>query len=265
MSSPLGLSLATASSGGNPDYQLDVGSVLNRTFTIWFANLLPFCLVGFVVYLPVFLGLGAMTAAGSTMPLALGALNLLANILTLVLTGAVTFGVFESLRSNQVGTSAILRAGLSRLGTVFVTGLLTGLGMMLGFCALIIPGFILLARWWLAVPVAVIEDPGASAAIARSSALTEGNRWRTFALALIMGLITTAAVLFFSFLIGMIEGTTVQIGARNAQMTPWAQGLLHVVVLPFSALAAVTPAVVYHDLRVGKEGADIDELLKIFE
>jgi hypothetical protein len=265
MSSPLGLGLATAGAGGSRDYRLDIGSVLSRTFTVWLANLLPFVLVGLVVQSPVFLALAAMAALGAENRIVQTLLEPLSSLLTLIMTGAVTYGVFESLRDKQVGVGDVLRTGLSRLGTVFITGLLTGLGMLVGFCALVVPGLILLVRWWVAVPAAVIEGAGASAAMDRSVSLTEGNRWHVLALALIIGVIGYASTFAVGALVGMIDGSMVAIGTSEAAWVPWAQALVHVGLLPFVALAAVMPAIVYHDLRVGKEGVDVDELLRVFE
>lgn len=259
-----GPGLFATDAGGDALFQLDVGSVLGRTFRIWLENLVPFFLVGLAVNTPVFLGLGAIALTGSTMPLAQNLLDLVSNVLTLVLTGAVTYGVFHSLRGQRAGAREILDKGLSRLGTVWLTGLLAGLGTVLGICALVIPGLILAARWWVAVPVAVIEAPGASNALGRSTELTSGNRWRTFALVLVQGVITVGATMLLGAALGLIEGSFAE-GPRGAVLMPWAQALLQVLVLPVVALGAVMPAVAYHDLRVGKEGADVEELLKVFE
>src|SRR5689334_3465056 len=54
---------------GDPNFRVDVGSVLARTLSVWGRNLVPFCLVGLVVYSPVLLGLGAIAASGTSMPL----------------------------------------------------------------------------------------------------------------------------------------------------------------------------------------------------
>lgn len=264
MTTAPGLGQSATQTVGDGMFQLDVGSVLERTFRIWLENLGPFFLVGLVVNSPVLLGLAAIALTGSTMPLAQRLLELLSNILTLILTGAVTFGVFQSLRGRRAEAREILDQGLSRLGTVWLTGLLAGLGTALGICALVVPGLILASRWWVAVPVAVIEAPGAANALSRSSELTAGNRWRTFALLLMLGVITVAATLLLGGALAMIEGATVSVGQRELE-APWAQALLQVLILPLSALGAVMPAIVYHDLRVGKEGADIEELLRVFE
>jgi hypothetical protein len=248
---------------GDPNFRVDVGSVLARTLSVWGRNLVPFCLVGLVVYSPVLLGLGAIAASGTSMPLGQKMFDLLSNILTMILTGGITYGVFSELRGQRPEVGDVLRLGLSRLGTVWLTGLLAGLGMGLGFCALIIPGLVLLARWWVAVPVAVIETPGASAAITRSTELTEGNRWRIFAVAVVIGFLQFGAALVLAVAIASLPGA--KSAAAADELTAWAQALQELALIPVLTLAAVAPAIAYHDLRIGKEGADIEELLSVFE
>ncbi len=259
MASPLSL---TTPQLANPDYQLDVGSVLGRTLSVWGRNLVPFMLVGLVVVSPVLLGFLLLGFSPSPSPLAARALDLVSNVLTLALTGAVTFGVFQSLHDRPTDVGEILRKGVSRLGAVWVTGILMGIAVALGTCAFIIPGLLLATRWWVAVPVAVIESRGASAALKRRSELTEGNRWRVFGL-----LLVTGCMVFFGTLIvaSLLGAATASLQPSQREMHPWVQLALEVLVLPLNALAAVAPAVAYHDLRIGREGAEVEELLRVFD
>lgn len=261
MSSQLDISLS-ASPTVNTEYQLDVGSVLARTVSVWSRNLIPFVIVGIVVNSPVLLGFLLLGFSGSSSPLAVRLLDLLSNVLTLIMTGAVTYGVFQALHDRPGDVGEILRKGVNRLGAVWVTGFLMGLGVGLGFCALIVPGLVLMTRWWVAVPVAVIESLGATAALSRSSELTEGNRWRVFALLLVTG----GAVLVTTLIVGALLGAADGAAQRTSQeLHPWSQLALEVLLLPLNALAAVAPAIVYHDLRIGREGADVEELLRVFD
>jgi hypothetical protein len=261
-SGSISLGLTGDVANGNPNYALDVGGVLGRTFGVWGANLVPFCLVGLVVHSPVLLALVLIGLSGTSQPLLVILLDFLSSFLTLVLTGAVTYGVFQELRGADSSAGEILRLGLSRLGTVFLTGLLSGLATFLGFCALIVPGFVLLSMWWVAVPVAVIESPGASASLSRSNALTEGNRWRVLAVALVIGTGVLVVTILLTAALTALAGVRT---ATGSELSAWSQAFLKLVLIPTQALAAVAPAIVYHDLRVGREGADVDELLKVFE
>ena len=259
-----GLDLQNDTTGGDPNFRLDVGSVLSRSFSVWGANLVSFTLVGVVVLSPVLVGLGLLAVAGAQQPIIERLLGLLSNILTLALTGGVTYGGFQDIRGERASAGEVLRMGMSKLGTVWVTGLLAGLAIALGFCALIVPGLVLMVRFWLAVPVAVIESPGASASLSRSTDLTEGNRWRIFAVAVLMFLVQLVATILIGTVIGFATGAARATFARASQ-TAGVQFLLELLVIPIAALAAVAPAIAYHDVRKGKEGADVEELLKAFD
>lgn len=249
--------------GGDPGFRLEVGSVLRRTFQVWAANLLPFSLVGLVAYLPVLLligllaGIDAMTASTERV------VDIVSNLFTLLITGAVTYGVFRHLHGERAEAREVLRVGLSRFGAVWAAGILFGLALLVGFCLFVIPGLLVIARYWVAVPVAVIESPGASASLQRSQELTEGNRWRVFAIAILMGLVTILSMILLGVAVGMLTGAWSD--EASAATPPLTQALITIVMIPIQCLTSVAPVIVYHDLRVGKEGVDVEELLRVFE
>lgn len=252
----LGIDTASERAGGDPGYRLDVGDVLARSFAAWAANIVPFTAVGVAVYSPVLLAYVLVAAAGGSTE-AVRVLTLVENLLSLILIGAVTYGVFEHLSGEKPSLGDVLRNGLSKLGAVWSVGIVTGIGFILGFCALLVPGFILLARWWLAVPVAVIEGPGVFASLDRSVQLTENNRWRVFALALGSQIVVGVVAL----ILGLVVGALLSGGGKDAA----GEALMTLVLIPLQALSAVVPAIAYHDLRRGKEGADVAELLRAFD
>jgi len=256
--------------GGDPNFRLDVGSVLPRTFRAWAANLVPFSLVGLVAYAPVLLLIALLAVTESFTSQTERLVDLVTNLFTLMLTGAVTYGVFRHLHGERAEAGDVLRMGLSRFGSVWVTGILVGLAAMLGFCLLIIPGIILLVRYWVAVPVTVIESPGASASLRRSEELTAGNRWRVLAIAILMNVFVVIAMLLLGGAAGILIAAAGGADSTNAASGGGATGALTlavvtIVAIPLQCLAAVAPVVVYHDLRVGKEGVDVEELLRVFE
>lgn len=263
MGGVLTLGLDDRSVGGNPDFRLDAGSVVRRVFTIWGACLGPFSLVGLVTFLPALLLIGVLAALGAATATHLQFVGLLTNFLSLVLTGAVTYGVFRYLHGEPASVREILSAGLSRFGLVFVTSLLYGLAVIVGCLALVVPGLILAIRYWVAVPAAVVESEGALASLDRSRALTENNRWRVFSVSIRLMLLMFLA----TFVCGM--AAVLLTGAFTYLHTPsllraFERAVVLVLMIPIQVLVAIGPAVVYHDLRVGKEGGDVSELLKVF-
>lgn len=252
---------------GDPGFRLSVGSVLRRTFDAWTANLPAFSLVGLVIYSPLLLALGAMAASGSSFPLLQRLLDLVGNLFNLVLTGGVTYGVFLHQRGRRAEVGELLRTGLSRFGTVWATGIMVGILTLLGLCLLVVPGLVVMTRYWVAVPVAVIESPGANASLSRSVTLTEGNRWAIFAILLTLGLSMFVVAVVLAALLGSVGGDAL-LAAKDGggvQFNAAGQALLQLLVLPLVCLTAIAPAIVYHDLRVGREGVDVEELLRVFE
>src|SRR5262245_11892027 len=254
-----GLDLQNDSTGGgDANFKLDVGSVISRSFSVWGANLVSFTLVGLVVLSPVLVGRALLAFSGSASSGIDQLLNVVSNIFGLALTGGVTYGVFQHIRGERAGAGEVLRMGVSKLFTVWATAILQGLAIMLGLCALVVPGLVLMVRFWLAVPVAVIESPGASASLSRSTDLTEGNRWAIFAVALLMGIV--------QFAVGALIGVVMVMAGRESAVQSASLGFFaELLTIPIVALTAVAPAIAYHDLRKGKEGADVEELLKAFD
>ena len=263
-----GLSLRLGEApAGNPAYRLQVGSVVSRTFSVWVANFVPFSLVGLVTYTPALAAIGFVAGTGAMTPLAERGIDVLGNFLTILLSGAVTYGVFRHLHGERASVGDVLRVGVSRFGTVWATGILYGLAVLIGTILLIVPGIVLAVRYWLAVPAAVIEDSGATASLDRSKDLTEGNRWRIFRLGLILFFVMMVSMLLVGAIAFTVGSSFVDTGAAENVNTPTSglvQALVILFMIPVQTLIAVAPVVVYHDLRVGKEGADVADLLKVF-
>lgn len=263
----LSLGLGSEAPAGNPAYRLQVGSVVSRTFSVWLANLVPFSLVGLIAYAPAFAAIGLVTGTGAMTPLTEKGIDILGNFLTILLSGAVTYGVFRHLHGERAGVGDVLRVGVSRFGAVWVTGVLYGLAVLIGIILLVVPGIVLAIRYWLAVPAAVIEDTGATASLDRSKDLTEGNRWRIFRLGLILLFVMLAGMMLVGAIAFTVGTSFVDAAAAEDVNTPTSglvQALVFLFMIPVQTLVAVAPVVTYYDLRVGKEGADVTQLLKVF-
>ena len=64
------------------------------------------------------------------------------------------------------------------LWPILVASLIYSFGVILGLLLLIVPGFIVMARWTLVAPVIVSEGRGIRAALGRSNELVKGNTMR---------------------------------------------------------------------------------------
>ena len=135
------------------------------------------------------------------------------------------------------------------VGAALLVGILTGLAAL----ALIVPGIMVACAFYVAVPACVIERIGPRASLKRSGELTRGNRWGVFGLVILVAVGTI-----------ILAGALAALGAviGGAVLATIFTFVAEVVV---EAFGAVVTAVVYHDLRVAKEGVDIDQIAGVFD
>jgi hypothetical protein len=249
-------------------YQIDVGGVIRQSFSITFSSLPSFFLIALLVYSPALLiHLGAaaapISAEAATFVSLLGSFS--KGLLQLVLTGALTYGVINRLRGAPASIGETVQIGLGSLGRVLLVSLLVGFVTAVGFVLCIVPGVIVACMNWVAVPVAVIERPGIRASLDRSQALTSGTRTGVFAVLLgigmIVGVVSMVATGALTVAGAAFTGGKQPTGPAYAVT----QLVLTLLMIPFECLQATSAAVGYHDLRVNREGADVSDLIRVFE
>lgn len=213
---------------------LDVGAVIRRVFDIYVDQapvLLPAAAVVFVIT-------GILSAV---LVAAAPALALVAVIISLVATTLFTGMVVELVSDLQDGrrdasVNGLLQAATPVLGQLILVGIVAGVGIVIGFVLLIVPGLILITIWSVAAPVVVLERPGVFAALARSRELVRGNGWQVFCVILVLDILV------------VIVGSGIELGADSAGSGVGivARVIVGVLSAPLSALAA---AVLYFELR----------------
>lgn len=212
---------------------LDFSGVLGRVFTYYrnaAGTLLPAALIVFVVadlISAILVGSGGLF------------LGLLATVIGIIASFWYQGVVVEATRDLRERGSVppigqLFSTVTPFLGSLILAGLLAGLGIMVGFVLLIVPGLILLTIWSLIAPVIVLERKDAVAALGRSRELVRGNGLTVFGIIVTLTLlaIVVTGVLqaifsggFAGYLIGALAG--------------------HVLVAPLSGLAVTT---IYLDL-----------------
>jgi hypothetical protein len=238
------------------DREFSVGSVLSNSFGVWLANLIPFTLIGLLVYSPL-IALQALAVAAAPDPsmarLSAALVQLLSNVASFVLTGALTYGAIQQLRGRRGGFFECVGVGLRRFFPILSVGFLMALCIFGGMFLLVIPGLVVMCMLWVAVPVAVVEKPGVLASLRRSRELTDGYKWPIFWLNVLLIAVNVGAtfVLTLYFLAGV----------DSSKADLW----LTLLLLPLSSFWAVTAAVGYHDLRLVKEGVDVAALASVFD
>jgi len=233
------------------DRPFTVGTLLSRTFSVWGRNLPAIGLVSLLTFSPL-LAIIAFTRAAES-PAFEPTQNLISTILSFVLTGAVTSLVLQHLHGEPIRIGRVLAAAAERFFAIFSASFWSGLAAGIGLLLLVVPGLVFIAMYFVAVPVAVVERPGAFASLERSAALTKGYRWQVFGAAALLWLAAMGAVVAVGLLAGPGEGRP---GALLAEVVMGALA---------GSLTSVASAVAYHDLRVAKEGVDSADLVRVFE
>ncbi len=218
---------------------IDVGAVMRRTFEIYVDQasvLMPAAAV--VVGIAVVLNFLLIAAAPG--------LALIGTIITLVATTLFTGMVVELVADVRDGrrdasVGQLLRAVTPVLGQLILVAIVAGVGILIGFLLIVVPGLILATMWAVAAPVVVLERPGGLRALGRSRELVKGNGWNVFAVILLLVVLVgllTGAVGFAAESAGTGVGLVVRV-------------VIGVLTAPISALAA---AVLYFELG-GSRGA----------
>ena len=244
--------------------RFEVGDVLSSAFSVLIKGFVPFFLIGLIVYIPLFL---LVTVAVSTAdPLLFSLLALLGWIFSYLVAGAITYGVVQALKGNEISVGESLSVGFQRMFPVLLVSFVVGLCVLAGLLLLIVPGVMLAVMLFVAVPAAVIEKPGIFGAIDRSMELTKGFRWQIFFIALIifvgsmaLSLVTTGGGGTVMDLDPEVEPMVIAEPSLGAHLLSM---FMQMVVSLFSAVAS---SVVYYRLRQVKEDADIDDLASVFE
>ncbi|HET6438288.1 MAG TPA: hypothetical protein VFG59_09520 [Anaeromyxobacter sp.] len=227
--------------GPSPTGALTAGRLLWRTLRVWARHAHAFTAVAIVVELP----LAALELrAGSFDDPGREALFLIfAWFLGTLASGALSFGVLESLAGRRPRVGSMLGTAAARLWPIFAAAALYALTVLVGLFALLIPGVLALLAGYLAVP-AVVAEPrlGPDAALRRSWSLTAGHR--------IVLLVVVAALLALDLLVGVAAEKLLP-GFGLPQ--PVTVGITTVLDAAVNGLTGCCAAVAYHELRIRKD------------
>jgi hypothetical protein len=257
-----------------------VGRVISRSLSVLSRHFVKLFIIAVAAYLPTFLIslwmprlVSTGRDPGQTAQVAVyGMLFLVAFIVFNVLSQAmIVHAAFQHMRRRPVNLVASVKVGLRRilslLGLAIVLAILVLLAFvgMIGMTVLITPFLLILAPvpflfiltvYFVTTPVCVVEERGPFASMGRSTQLTKGHRWKIFGVWLLL----IAVLLIASVLTGLLDVALRAAGGPVlAAIIGWVWNGVWV------AYYAVTVAVAYHDLRVAKEGIDIEQIASVFD
>jgi hypothetical protein len=175
-----------------------------------------------------------------------------------IIQGALAMSLVDAYIGHPVDWLHSVRESAGRLGALLWLSIIAGLGVALGFIALIIPGVWLLVMWCVAVPALMFEQVSGFRALGRSFELVRGRWWPTFAALFVAALMLFVALFLVTLVLGAIE-SALSVGSVGPWLVlNWLGAVVgDLIALPF--IAAVI-AVMYIDLRVRKEALDLELL-----
>jgi hypothetical protein len=233
-----------------------VGRVLSRTATVLSRHFLIFAAITAVANLPTLLLFQGGTRATIT-PDQSPVIFIVGIVVSIVLTylaqAVILHAAFQAMRGRPVSLGESLSVGLARFFPIFGLAIILGFLVGLATLLLIVPGLILLTMWFVGAPVCVVERLGPWTSLKRSSELTKGHRWKIFGLMILL-------VLVSAIVSPLIELALSPVGS-------WVLTLLVSLVWTaiWGAYYAIAVVVTYHDLRVAKEGIDIEQIAAVFD
>jgi len=184
-------------------------------------------------------------------------LSLLDRLLTLVGSVLVTGATVRVVSEAYLGQSPLfgdaMRFAGSRFGAILGANIMSGILTVLALLALVIPGIVVACGYSVAAEAAALESGSSSDALRRSWELTKGFRWKALGLGvvsicLILVVFLGAGVLG-GILGGMMGGLDVVLSVIGACVS----------LLIYPVISCVF-TVFYYDLRVRKEGFDLEML-----
>jgi hypothetical protein len=236
------------------DAEFRLGVVISKSVSVFLQNIFGFTCIAGTAGLPV-VALAAARMYGD--PLNKWTYVLIGMPPTLFLmaltTAIILHAAFQHMRGRPVRLVESISCGLS--GSLVLLGvmLLYGLGVMLGFLVLIVPGVMLMAMWYVAVPACVVEKTSPEQSLRRSSVLTKGFRWKILVL----------LVLYYALHVG---GGELLASTLTVSSSFWVRLAAEVGWQGFSGgFSSVLIAVSYYYLRVAKEGVDVEQIAAVFD
>jgi len=147
----------------------------------------------------------------------------------------------------------------SRLLPVIGLSILYFIGIIPAFLALFIPGVWLSVAWSMSYPALLSEGIGPVAALGRSFRLVRGRWWPTFGALFVMYLLVAVV----SGILGVLFGATLVAATDNEAVAATVYTIVNtlssMITLP---LVAAVLTIIYFDLRVRKEGFDLQLLAR---
>jgi hypothetical protein len=213
-----------------------IGGVLGEAWSLYKRFLGRFFLTALAVYaiLDLFSGIAASAASdGWVSELVWGLVAAAVGVIGYFWVQAALVETVNDVRDGRADRSIgeTYRAVQPQLPSAIIGGILAGIGIVIGFILLIVPGLFLLTIWSMVIPVIVLERRSAGEAFTRSREVVRGHGWSVLGLVVLTFLIVAIAS-------GIIRALFAPLPDF---LDAWLGGLVaHSVTIPFAAAALTT-------------------------
>jgi hypothetical protein len=236
-----------------------LGDVFSRSRKAFAAHWIAYCAIMTLGYAPMAIVAALPTESANGLreyPVILAAVAIVVLVGLLaclsLIPAAISIGVVEDINGRGFSFGRCLRGALRRAPAVLALMISIGLAGMLGL-VLIAPGAMIFCLYSVAIPACVIEGLGPLRSLPRSAFLTKGNRWQVL------------SFLFVIYIGGGALGELANFAATRVADDMIGLALSLPIEIFVGAFSSVALAVLYMQLRVAREGVDIDHIAKVFD
>jgi hypothetical protein len=167
-----------------------------------------------------------------------------------VINAAMIMAASEAYLGREFDIAAILRQTASRFTTILGAGVLKVISVWIGILFLIVGAAWAWVAFFSVTAIVVIENRGAMEGMRRSAELTKGYRWTVFG--------TLCITYIIYFFLASIAGLPA-IFLQSDMIVQVSSAVVTILVYPF---VAMVETLLYYDLRIRKEGLDIELMTK---
>jgi hypothetical protein len=253
-------------SSGFPRFEpMTTGVLLDRAFRLYTANFALMLGIVAAAYVPFYLIMLVIESSiGGNLPMPERGLSALifqlvfmilwASIAFPIASGATTFAISERYLGNEVSIGAALRRGLSHFWPLSIAQITATIRVMFGFLLLVVPGILWMLSYFLIVPVILVEGQKALPSLRRSRELMKGYRGKAFCILLVVNLLQVVLMGGVGLISGMFFSSETGSGSILSSAV---NNLLSIFFTPLGIIAAI---LLYYDMRIRKEGFDLEML-----
>jgi len=253
---------------------LSLGDILDRTFSLYRRHFLLFIgIAGIPQLLVLVFSLAQTLFSWSTTDILTGTRNVGMGIVVLIVyllvavfaylysQGGTMLAISELYLGRTTTITELLRNVSGEVWSLFGLVILSGLAIVGGLILLIVPGIYVACRLLVCLPAALIEKRGPSEALSRSFGLTKDFAGRAFVILVLFVVLTYAASLLFTLPAVIALATRVGGSGMIRFWTAVSQVGASVGSVLITPILRIATAVFYFDLRVRKEGFDLQFMM----